>query len=272
MLEVKLFKFLNNKTLEIKEDFSGSEKAVQKLFESNLESLLNIYFLETEFSTGYSHGGRIDTLGLDSNNCPVIIEYKKHSDANVITQGLYYLDWLFDHKSDFRDLVKNKLGEEKANCINFAGARLICISREFNKFDFSAIQHINKNIDLIKYRKFEDNVFYIETIDPKNIIRKPIKVGRNSEKSNKISIKETEFEQHEKSKFEKKVEKLYNWFEKQGGLVDKTRLATHCKLFDNRKEREDAIKELCDQDKIEIIILQGMGQKKTAYKIKRTIL
>jgi hypothetical protein len=34
------------------------------------------------------HGGRIDTLGLDDNNCPVIIEYKHALNENVISQGL----------------------------------------------------------------------------------------------------------------------------------------------------------------------------------------
>ncbi|MDX1948994.1 MAG: hypothetical protein SFT90_00655 [Rickettsiales bacterium] len=269
MLDVKLFKFINDKTLEIKEDFSGNEKSIQKIFESNLESLLNIYFLETEFSTGYHHGGRIDTLGLDANNCPVVIEYKKNSDANVITQGLYYLDWLFDHQSDFRDLVKHKLGEEKANYINFAQSRLICISREFNKFDFSAIQHINKNIDLIKYRKFQDNVFYIETIDPKNIIRKPIKVLHNNKVNNKITIQKNEAEQEEKSRFENKVAKLLNWIEKQGGLVDKTKMLQNFgKHFDNRREREEAIQELIEREAIEAINIGEAGRKKTGYKIK----
>ena len=55
--------------------------------------------------TGAKHRGRIDTLGLDENGCPVIVEYKRHNNENVINQGLFYPDWLFDHKADFRLLV-----------------------------------------------------------------------------------------------------------------------------------------------------------------------
>jgi hypothetical protein len=49
--------------------------------------LLGVRFLASEFVT--SNGGRIDTLGLDENGCPVVIlEYKRASNENVINQGL----------------------------------------------------------------------------------------------------------------------------------------------------------------------------------------
>ena len=53
--------------------------------EQHLESFLGVRFLATEYVTGKAHGGRIDTLGLDDNNCPVIIEYKRALNENVIS-------------------------------------------------------------------------------------------------------------------------------------------------------------------------------------------
>jgi RecB family endonuclease NucS len=53
------------------------EKDLQKLVESNLETIFNCRFVATEFSTGNIHSGRIDTLALSEDNNPVIIEYKK---------------------------------------------------------------------------------------------------------------------------------------------------------------------------------------------------
>lgn len=35
----------------------------------------------------------MDTLGIDENNAPVVVEYKRSSNENVINQGLFYLDW-----------------------------------------------------------------------------------------------------------------------------------------------------------------------------------
>jgi len=70
------------------------------------------------------------------------------------------------------------------------------------------------------------------------------------------------------SKFDNKVAKLFNWIEKQGGVADKTKLNNYCKVFDNRREREEAIQELIEREKIEIVKLEGLGQKKAGYKIK----
>ena len=44
---------------------------------------LGVTFLATEYSTGQKTTGRIDTLGIDENNCPVIIEYKRETNQNV---------------------------------------------------------------------------------------------------------------------------------------------------------------------------------------------
>ena len=79
------------------------EKSLQKLFENSLEALLGVRFLASEFMT--NEGGRMDTLGIDENNSPVVIEYKRSSNENVINQGLFYLDWLMGHRKDFEWLV-----------------------------------------------------------------------------------------------------------------------------------------------------------------------
>src|SRR5229473_5128395 len=81
----------------------GCEKNIQKIFEKNLEEILNVTFLASEYSTSF--GGRMDTLGIDHNGSPVIIEYKRTQNESVINQGLSYLRWLLDHKADFEALA-----------------------------------------------------------------------------------------------------------------------------------------------------------------------
>ncbi|GGV46182.1 hypothetical protein GCM10010261_21010 [Streptomyces pilosus] len=49
---------------------------MQGLVEAHMETLLDVRFLATEYSTGPVHGGWIDLLGLDENGSPVIVEYK----------------------------------------------------------------------------------------------------------------------------------------------------------------------------------------------------
>jgi hypothetical protein len=98
-----------------------------------LPAFLGVRFLASEHSTGPVHGGRIDTLGIDEGGCPVIIEYKRATNQNVISQGLFYLDWLLDHKRDFQWLTMEVLGAETANSDDWSGPRLLCIAGHFTK-------------------------------------------------------------------------------------------------------------------------------------------
>ncbi|MCL7466845.1 hypothetical protein MXB90_17640, partial [Phaeovulum sp. NW3] len=69
-------------------------------------------------------------MTIDENGSPVIIEYKRTSSENVINQGLFYLDWLMDHRGDFEVLVMKTLGTEAANTIDWTAPRLICIAAD----------------------------------------------------------------------------------------------------------------------------------------------
>lgn len=121
------------------------EKNLQGLFESNLEEILNIVFLSHEYSTSF--GGRIDTLGIDKNGSPCIIEYKKSQNDNVINQGLSYLRWLLDHKADFEILCQDK----KVNIeIDWDSPRVICIAESYNKFDLDTADILPINIGQLK--------------------------------------------------------------------------------------------------------------------------
>lgn len=86
MSDIKLFSIANNTVNELSGKSAALEKSLQKLLEINLEAFLGVRFLSSEYSTGKTHGGRIDTLGIDENGCPVIIEYKRSTNENVINQ------------------------------------------------------------------------------------------------------------------------------------------------------------------------------------------
>jgi len=141
------------------------EKQIQKLIESQMETFLGVRFLATEYSTGKTHRGRIDSLGLDENGCPVIVEYKRHTNENVINQGLFYLDWLLDHQAEFRWLVMEKLGKDVADKIEWAGTRLLCIAADFTRYDEHAVAQINRNIELIRYKLFADDLLLLELVN-----------------------------------------------------------------------------------------------------------
>jgi predicted transport protein len=84
---------------------------------------------------------------------------------NVVNQGLFYLDWLMDHKGDFQVLVMDRLGADVAQTIEWSGPRLLCIAGDFTKYDEHAVQQINRNIELIRYRRYGDELLLLELVN-----------------------------------------------------------------------------------------------------------
>lgn len=162
MADIKLFE-IGNGAKEYKGENVALEKELQNIIEKNMDTFFGVTFLASEYST--TDGGRMDSIGIDENNCPVIFEYKRSIKDNVMNQGLFYLNWLLDHKDSFKVLVIDKLGLDKSNDIDWSMPRVICIAGDFTRYDESAIKQMDKNISLIRYKKFGDNLLMFEHIN-----------------------------------------------------------------------------------------------------------
>ncbi|NMC51177.1 transporter [Candidatus Kuenenbacteria bacterium] len=178
-----LFKINNSTVKKLVARDLDLERKLQELFEANLDEILNIVFLAHEYSTSF--GGRIDTLGIDKNGSPCIIEYKKNQNDNVINQGLSYLRWLLDHKADFEILCQNKKIDID---IDWDSPRVICIAESYNKFDLDTADILPINIELLRYRIYDENILYVEPenyqkvrISTSNIVKKA-KQGKEKNK------------------------------------------------------------------------------------------
>ena len=112
MTDIQLFRLTDGAAIELVQRAAGLERDLQKIIEGQMEPLLGVRFLASEFVTDATHRGRIDSLGIDENGCPVIIEYKRTVNENVINQGLLYLSWLLEHRGEFRWLVMSTLGKK----------------------------------------------------------------------------------------------------------------------------------------------------------------
>lgn len=152
-----IYKINNLKVKKLVAREMDLEKNLQNLFEVNLEDILNIVFLAHEYSTSF--GGRIDTLGIDNNGSPCIIEYKKNQNDNVINQGLSYLRWLLDHKAEFEILCQKK---KVTIDIDWDSPRVICVAESYNKFDLDTADILPINIELLRYRIYDENILYLE--------------------------------------------------------------------------------------------------------------
>lgn len=139
-------------------NYFSDEDALRDFFAGNLEEMLGMRFLAKEYPTP---DGRIDTLAIDENNAPVIIEYKWGQNDAIFTQGLFYFNWLRKNKRHFDLLVADKLGKEIK--VNWTNPRVILVSQGFDNRTIVAVQEVDY-VELIKYTPYKQDILYLETV------------------------------------------------------------------------------------------------------------
>lgn len=153
MAELMLFRRgAGGRDVELAGTTVALEVELQRRVEAGLEAMLGVRFLASEYPTGPWHRGRIDTLGLDENGSPVVIEYKKGSDRGVLSQAVSYLSWLDSARHEVEALVRKVLGLEAAESIDWRRPRMVCIAAGFSHHDRVAVQRLPERIDLVRYR------------------------------------------------------------------------------------------------------------------------
>lgn len=58
-----------------------------------------------------------------------------------------------------------KLGKDVAEQIDWAGTRLLCIAADFTRYDQHAVQQIPRNIELIRYKLFGDDLLLLDLVN-----------------------------------------------------------------------------------------------------------
>jgi predicted transport protein len=191
MADIKLFS-LKGQVKELNSNQVPLEKELQQLLEQNMSTFFGVTFLKSEYRIT---NGRMDSIGIDENNCPVIFEYKRSVNENVINQGLFYLDWLLDHKADFKLLVMDILGSEQADKIDWSMPCVICVANDFTKFDEHAVNQMQRNIKLVKYKKFGNDLISLEYLNAPQV--QPIEFDDGFVKQTKKSnSKDKDFDQY----------------------------------------------------------------------------
>lgn len=166
-----IFKLQTGKLKKLNILALDKEKNLQQLLENNLMEALELRLLASEYVT--TAGGRIDSVAVDANGAPVIIEYKRNKNDNVINQALSYLKWLKTQKpAFFEKLIQDKLGKDVADKIklDWNNPRVICIAENYSKFDIDTVEVVPLRIELFKYRYYEGDIFGLE---PVNVAEQP---------------------------------------------------------------------------------------------------
>ena len=148
-----------------------TEASLQKLVDSNLESMTGVRKLESQYPIP---NGRIDTLGIDERNVPVVIEYKWGRDPGAIVQALFYLDWLRQNKRTFEMLVREKLGPEVE--VNWkASTRVIVIAKDFDIRELSAVNQMEPIVELKRYNYY-GHLLTVEDATPTRVTTQSTRV------------------------------------------------------------------------------------------------
>jgi len=84
-----------------------SELELHRLIDRNLEEIFKIRYIADEHIT--EKHGKIETLGIDESNRPVVIEYKKTKDKGQLVQANRYITWIRQYPDSFELLVTRNL-------------------------------------------------------------------------------------------------------------------------------------------------------------------
>jgi predicted transport protein len=141
------------------------EVELQRRVEAAMEAMLGIRLVASEYPTGLWHRGRIDSLGLDENGAPVVVEYKKGADSGIVTQASSYLRWLCSAQHEFEALVRERWGAGAVEEVDWRRARAVCIAGEFSWHDRMAVLDGRRRMDLVRYRVFDGGLLSLQLIE-----------------------------------------------------------------------------------------------------------
>lgn len=179
-----------NKLEKLDETGFANEREIQHTTEKNLQNILGLDFVCSEFSV---KNRRIDTLAFDEEeNAFVIIEYKIGKNHSVVDQGMNYLSLMLENQADF----VLKYNEEKnlamrINQINWSSSRVIFISGVFTSVQKGAANFKDFTVDLWEVKKYENDVIVYKQVE-KSVARASVK--ELSSKGKNTAVKEESVE------------------------------------------------------------------------------
>jgi predicted transport protein len=163
------FEINGNKLKKVSQKEFKNEAELHKLIDSNLGEIFNIRYIKDEHIT--DKHGRIETIGLDETNRPVVIEYKKTKEKGQLTQANRYMIWIRQNPDSFELLAKKNLGND-INNIDFSNPRILCLAEEYSIDDKCLA--LSLEAELWKYRVYDNNVLIIlREEEPEQLIKNP---------------------------------------------------------------------------------------------------
>ena len=139
------------------------EKELQKITEQNLEAVLGVKFIYSEFPIGRF---RLDTVGFDEEaNSFVIIEYKKDHSISVIDQGYAYLSTVLNHRAELVLLYNEREhASRKRSDFDWSQSRVLFVSPSFNDYQLEAANFKDLPIELWEVTRYSNDTIRYDRI------------------------------------------------------------------------------------------------------------
>jgi predicted transport protein len=257
---MSLFKLKTNKVLRlnpiaVRAGKKTLERDIQKIFEDNLEELLNVTFLAHEYSTSF--GGRMDTLGIDHEGNPCIIEYKKGQNDSVINQGLSYLRWLLDHKDSFEKICNEK---KITTTIQWGSPRVICVAESYNKFDADTADLLPINIELYKYKMYEDDLLVLDKENYQKVKINGMTKFVSEDTGRQEKLQETYVIEDHLAQADTKTQELYKVLKEQILSLDQNIIEEPKKLYIAYKMTRNFVDIVVKKNKLKLLINIKTGE------------
>ncbi|MDC8001524.1 DUF5655 domain-containing protein [Aequorivita todarodis] len=139
------------------------ERVIQNLFEFNLETIMGLQIVKSEFTI---KNKRIDTLAYDKQSKAfIIIEYKRNKNISVVDQGFTYLSLMLENKADFiveyNETLKSSL---KRTDVDWSQTRVIFVSTGFTENQKTATNFKDIAIELWEVKRYENSLISINQI------------------------------------------------------------------------------------------------------------
>ncbi len=158
-----LYNTNNGALYQIKEAPFKLEREIQNLFEFNLNTIMGLELVKSEFSI---KNKRIDSLAYDTQtNAFIIIEYKRGKNISVVDQGFTYLSLMLENKADFIIEYNESLNKQlKRDDVDWSQTRVVFVSTSFTENQKLATNFKDIAIELWEVKKYENETVSISPI------------------------------------------------------------------------------------------------------------
>lgn len=172
---------------KVKEVPFALEKEIQRLFEGNLDKIMGLQFVRSEFPV---KDKRIDTLAYDlESNSFIIIEYKRDRSTSVIDQGFSYLSLMLENRADFI-LEYNEVFNSttlKRDDVDWSQSKVVFVSTHFTPNQIQATNFKDLAIELWEVKQYSNNSILISQIKKSSGAESIKPLTKQNEVLNKIA-------------------------------------------------------------------------------------